>query len=247
MPRARASGSAPSTVAIKASVWWKKVATFLTILGLADFFSQSVKWANAIHWLVSHYASAKLWLFSWLPLHVPAEWHDVIIITLITFSITNIGFHQKTGKTYAAHLVRFALMSAWELILMAGAAFNGRIMIKYQEIRKMNSYWNEYKSDKISLFIAIFSISIIVIFSILYSLFYYFGEFLVSAWPQLGAARTFFLEHEHDVSNATAILGFALASGAIVAWRWILGTLGAFATLLAINEAYVRWLEPFAQ
>jgi hypothetical protein len=40
------------------------------------------------------------------------------------------------------------------------------------------------------------------------------------------------------------LVGLLVISGALLAWRWLLGTVLAFCALIAINEAYVLWLEP---
>jgi hypothetical protein len=42
------------------------------------------------------------------------------------------------------------------------------------------------------------------------------------------------------------LLMFIAASGALTAWRWIVFTAAVFAALIAVNEVYVRWLEPLA-
>jgi hypothetical protein len=44
------------------------------------------------------------------------------------------------------------------------------------------------------------------------------------------------------VGVAVAVLHLIIAF--IVAWRWILITVGFFAALVVINEVYVLWLEP---
>ena len=79
---------------------WEKIGSVLAILGLADLFGQVVKWAAGIHWVVSKYVAARSWVFSWAPFHIPPEWQHSIVLFLLVFSVTSIGFYQRTGKYY---------------------------------------------------------------------------------------------------------------------------------------------------
>jgi hypothetical protein len=83
---------------------WEKVGMVLAIIGLADLFGQLIKWASAIHWVIDHYRIARIWLFGWLPFHIPPEWHDPIILIFIVFSVVNIGLYRRTGRTYFTYL-----------------------------------------------------------------------------------------------------------------------------------------------
>jgi hypothetical protein len=86
---------------------WEKLATALAVISLVDLSGQLIKWAALIHWIVERYAIVRNWLFGWLPFHVPPEWRNYIVLFLAVFSVTNLGFYQRTGRTYAKQLFLF--------------------------------------------------------------------------------------------------------------------------------------------
>jgi hypothetical protein len=110
---------------IAKSVWtrstWEKLATVLAVISLIDLSSQLVKWAALIHWIVENYALVKNWLFGWLPFHIPPEWHDYILLFFIIFSVTNVGFYQRTGRTFARQL--YLMLPFWDDPVIVGATF----------------------------------------------------------------------------------------------------------------------------
>jgi hypothetical protein len=88
---------------------WEKIATVMAVISLVDITGQLIKWMALIHWVATHYAIARAWLFGWLPFHIPPEWHDPIVLTLILLSVTNVGVHRKTRHTFIYHFVDEAL------------------------------------------------------------------------------------------------------------------------------------------
>jgi hypothetical protein len=82
-----------------------KVSTVLALIGLVDLTSQLIKWAALIHWIASEYAICRTWLFGWLPFHIPPEWHNYIVLSVILFSVTNVGFYRQTGELYFVELL----------------------------------------------------------------------------------------------------------------------------------------------
>src|SRR5688572_7055942 len=101
-------GALPERQSLFAKAWkkWEKIGSVLAILGLADLFGQTIKWAAGIHWIVSKYSIAKAWLFSFAPFHIPPEMHEPIVISLILFSVTSIGFYREIGRTYTGQIFR---------------------------------------------------------------------------------------------------------------------------------------------
>ena len=85
---------------------WEKVATVLAVIGLADLSGQLIKWAAAIHWIITKYAIVRAWLFGWLPFHIPPEWHDPIVLFIILFSVTNVGVYRSTQHTFVFHFFK---------------------------------------------------------------------------------------------------------------------------------------------
>jgi hypothetical protein len=84
---------------------WHKIATVLAAIGLVDVTGQLIKWASIIHWIAERYAVVRGWVFSWLPLRLPPEWHDPTVLFLILFSVTNVGLYRRTGHTLAFYVV----------------------------------------------------------------------------------------------------------------------------------------------
>jgi hypothetical protein len=68
--------------------------------------------AALIHWIVENYALVKNLLFGWLPFHIPPEWHDYILLFFIIFSVTNVGFYQRTGRIFAKQL--YLMLPFWD-------------------------------------------------------------------------------------------------------------------------------------
>src|SRR5258708_19274290 len=89
------------TKALAQSTWlrrtWEKVAIVLAVIGLVDLSRQLIEWAALVHWIVTKYAIVKIWLFGWLPFHIPPEWHDPIVLLSLLLSVTNVGVYRETG------------------------------------------------------------------------------------------------------------------------------------------------------
>jgi hypothetical protein len=83
---------------------WEMLATVLAVISLIDLSSQLIKWATLIHWLVERYGFVRNWLFGWLPFRVPPEWRNYIVLFLVLFSVTNVGFYKRMGRTYVKQL-----------------------------------------------------------------------------------------------------------------------------------------------
>lgn len=85
--------------------YWEKVAVIIGVLGLADLFHDIVQWAAAIHLVIAKYHAIKVWLFGWLPFHIPPQLHDIIILSLVLFSVTNVGFYKRTGRSILVYWI----------------------------------------------------------------------------------------------------------------------------------------------
>jgi hypothetical protein len=204
----------------KARRHWDKIASVLAIIGLCDLTSQLVKWVAGIHWVVSHYAVAKAWVFSWAPFHIPPEWHDVIVLFLILFSVTNIGFYQRIGRSYTGELARSLGGFVLIFILLLPAVFSRRLRKISDGIAER---FTQYYTRPVRILANVLVVLPLAIFFI--------GAYLESVRVM-----------QFGVISA-GVITVAVAAGALVAWRWILGTFATFAALVAVNEIYVRFLE----
>ena len=218
--------------------WWEKAGSVLAIFGLADLFGQFVKWAGIVHWLVSQYAAAKAWVFSWLPFHIPPEWHDPIVLLLVLFTVTNLGFYRRTGRTYAHHLLVWArslilLMLMWPLFPLAIFSKRFRDHIAAIQGRMRGDEWlaSDPMAKKLMIGVAV-CFTAFVVTAVVWLIFDVRG---IPIGP----------EHAGIIIVALMAANMVFAGGA-VAWRWILGTAAAFAAIVAINQIYVWWLAPLA-
>ena len=195
---------------------WEKVATVLSLIGLVDLTSQLIKWAAVVHWLAVRYAGVRAWLFSWLPFHIPPEWHDYIVLLTIFLSVANVGFYKQTGKLYLFQalitpvLLLFGAISVDESILKRKSGIDG-LALEMTELCGL-------------MFSQAFMLSLGVWVA------HFFGY----------DASPFFW----TVMKWGSLCGLIGASGILIAWRWLIGTAGLFGMLVGINELYVRWLEP---
>jgi hypothetical protein len=212
---------------------WEKIATVIAVIGLADLSGQLIKWAAAIHLVITKYAIVKAWLFGWLPFHIPPEWHDPIVLLLIFLSVTNMGVYRETGKTY----IFYALKHGWNRIILLALwplkVFNSRINHKYNRIVMKESmlYPQGYT--------AVLAIKLIVLLGFCAFMAFFadpIGRILIAMFVVTAVVTT-------AVQSGMSIL----LDGAFLAWRWLLVTAAIFGALVIVNQVYVLWLEPLAE
>jgi hypothetical protein len=249
---------------------WEKIATVLALIGLIDLTGQLIKWAGLIHWVAEKYAAVKAWLFSWLPLHIPPEWHDPIVLFLIFFSLTNIAVYRKIQVSFLYYccvvfIYNLSLLFLWPLKFLNSWAngkfddlidnppFAGEMEIRIDE--------NEVFSPGVTIVMLLpfFAIFVIMLLIVIFDP----DPCASSPDPLICHANIVLLQHE-DIEPMTPsallhILGWMLilssisvmiraaAIGILVAWRWLLTTAAIFGALVAINYAYIQWLEPLAE
>ena len=182
---------------------------------LVDLTSQLIKWAGLIHWLAVRYAGVRSWLFSWLPFHIPPEWHNYIVLLMIFLSVANVGFYKQTGKFYFFQ----ALITPVVLLF-------GGLPVDESDLKRKSGI------DGLALQITEFC-SLMLSQAVLLS---------AGAWVAhfFGYTASPIFWEVMKWGSLCALIG---ASGILVAWRWLIGTAFLFGMLVGINEIYVRWLE----
>src|SRR5262249_2528919 len=70
----------------------------LAVISLVDLTRQLVEWAALIHAIAERYAQVRRWLFKWVPFHIPEEWHDYIVLGIISITVMNAGYYRRTGR-----------------------------------------------------------------------------------------------------------------------------------------------------
>lgn len=217
--------------------WWEKVGSVLGILGLANLFDDFVRWASGINWVLSKYAAARDWLFSWLPFYIYPDIKDALVFLLVLFSVTNIGFYHRTGYTLVGGFMRVLPYMLLIFVLLPLRPFSKWARSWMDDIDISWKEWTKRHRDRGGLiFFAVTGpVFILGALSIPY---------LVSQTPIVPGDPS-------ALRLAALMIAFfgaqILWMGAIYAWRWVVGTAAAFAALVAINYLYVNYLAPFAQ
>ena len=79
---------------------WNLVAVPLALIILADLTTRLIKWATSIQWLVGEYATWTAWAFGRSPIAIPLEWDNYVVLLCLSFSVTNVSYHKKTGRLF---------------------------------------------------------------------------------------------------------------------------------------------------
>jgi hypothetical protein len=202
---------------------WEKIATVLAVIGLVDVTGQLIKWATVIHWIAEKYATVRVWLFGWLPFHIPPEWHDPIVSLLILFSVTNVGVYRRTGRTVYYFL--------------------------YDD-NKENIDPLAHFSPRQTTFIWLISMALSL--STITCIFIYTPSLQNELMDHIEKINLSLNGVWQVVSLPVALIGCTFTTSIpfifmFVAWRWVLTTATIFVALVLINEAYVLWLAPLAE
>jgi hypothetical protein len=211
--------------------WWEKISAFLAIVALVDLTKQLIEWAKLIHEIAEKYAAVRAWLFGWLPFHVPPELHDPIVLLLLFFSVTNVGVYQRTKGTYISYIIKNALVERYDFQMSAVERAAKRIIqhavvLTLIAIFVTSPYWFwPILSDVTTHFNIGSSVA-----GLIWVIIMIVGVFLV-------LIGSYF---------ASGIIT-AIFDGAYLAWRWLLTTAAIFGALVAVNYAWVHWLEKLAE
>jgi hypothetical protein len=216
---------------------WSKAATILAIIGLVDLTHQLIEWAGIIHQIATKYAAVREALFAWLPFHVPHEWHNVIVIGTLLFSIINVGFYRSTGRLY--------IVEAFKLLLFVASGFLPKFLKRFDEDMLSPAFWNAFDPENIenpewpienpeTIDKLICSISFSVGFACAF-----FG---LIVWAIVSTPR-FDNVYWNTINLVLWSTSIFLLLGSLLAWRWILVTAILFGGLFTVNEIYLAWLK----
>jgi hypothetical protein len=216
---------------------WERVATVLAVIGLIDVSSQLIHWAKLIHEIAEKYAIVRSWLFGWLPFHIPPEWHDPIVLFLIFFSVTNLGYYQTTKNLFMLFIVKYINTGIWDDITE----------VFTEAFKRLNKRHNRsvvvHQIKRIGF--KRFLIKQGLMYAVLVGLFSFFPWFSNErSWWSI--VLILFFAAVPIAFLATHVI-MSMLEGAFVAWRWLLTTAAIFGALVAINQVYVLWLEPLAE
>jgi len=199
---------------------WEKAAAVLTVIGLVDVTKQLIEWAELIHKVAQWYARARAWLFAWLPIHIPPEWHDYIVLSAILLSVINIGYYQRKHKLYVLALQNWVN--------------DTRIIVKADRSTYTEDDWVNYLTYIVVEVCGTIGAIVIVMSFILLLVLPPLG--MVDVLLFVGRAPLF-------VALSACVVMIIAGGGALAAWRWILVTAFLFGTLAVVNEVYLL-LEP---
>jgi hypothetical protein len=213
---------------------WPTAATIVAIIGLVDLTHQLIEWAEIVHWIAVKYAVVRSTCFAWVPLiRVPPAWQDLIVLTSILLSVSNVGYYQKTGKFFLPRLILAVLVTGDDTnplrrdptLKYFHAAYLPHIsteeLAKHLGMSIADSYLLKLGAD---------AAIIPGVGTFAFLLAFFFG------W--IGKDTFVF-------GMAGSFIVFSLfVGGVLVAWRWLLSTVFIFLALIAVNEAYVVWFAP---
>jgi hypothetical protein len=225
---------------------WDVLAVALAVIGLVDLTDQVVKWAARIHDLALKYATWRDWAFSFSPIHIPPEWHNYIVLAFIFFSASNVGYYQIKRQflfirslLFAAPPMVFDLLSSGTHHLemyvplpgpdvpniMASRAPRRRPRFSFATVDRLAS-----RTTKIAFWIFVL-LFLAYVCTKLYPT-------IVTSIATLPANTVI-----QRMENVLFVVGI-IASGTLIAWRWIVGTAVVFGVLVGVNDLYVRFIEP---
>ncbi|MGP0091280.1 MAG: hypothetical protein ACLPKB_15190 [Xanthobacteraceae bacterium] len=226
--------------------YWEKIATALSVVSLVDLSEQFIKWAKHIHWVVENYKVAKVWLFGWLPFHIPPDWHDFIILFCIFFSVTNVGLYKRTGRTYISYVIVVVAANGAHWLLKPLGMLSRRAkeietklndFVQRQTVGNLSSRAKFNDKEFISMMLVLLFASIVT-WSVID---HFFGKYIESNLPLhwLPSAAFSLL----IILIFFIIVMYPILFGILIAWRWIVTTAALFVALVVVNEVYVRWLQ----
>jgi hypothetical protein len=196
----------------------------LAIIGLADLFSQQIKWAGAINWIIADYRIAEVWLFGWLPFQLPPQWQDYILLSGILFGVTAVADRRETRRLFVFQVFRVTVGVVASLVLILPAMLSERI----NRLRKRMTPTAEDLVDEpywFSLVVGLCCVSalLIALFSV--------GGFtligLFAAWPLL---------------TLLFIVVINLIVCALITLPWVFSTAQLFGVLIVFNGIYAGLL-----
>jgi hypothetical protein len=222
---------------------WHSGTIALALIGLVNLTDQRITWADVINKPVEKYATLRTelfdWVHHWIPLDIPAEWHNTILLLGVVFSVSNVGYRRRTGKVFVVQTLMLLprLFTPISAILKEGPKWYQKS--DYHPIDPSLPFAE--KLDQTSfIFTEVCFSSVVILFGV-----EHLYEFLVANFPvtnRLDVIATKILQGHTKLALVLFLALFMGAAGAAIAWRWILTTALLFTVLVVANYYYVQWL-----
>jgi hypothetical protein len=194
---------------------WNLIAAPLALIILVDLTMRLIKWAASIQWLAEEYATWTAWAFGWSPIAVPLEWDNYVILLCISFSVTNVSYHRKTGRLFITDLLSFGL---------------SRSLHGDNQFQSLSKDW-QTNLDQLAAIVT--GCATIVVIGLLPAYcFLSFMSFFVSLHTATIVAY----------GKWPLIFAMVVGSGFLISWRWLLSIGLLFALLVVGNGVYLHWL-----
>jgi hypothetical protein len=182
---------------------------------LVDLTARLVKWAASIQWLVQEYATWTAWAFGWSPIAIPLEWDNYVALLCVSFTVTNVSYHRKTGRWFITDLLSFGLPRS-----------------PYEDDR-LQSLSRDWQANVDNLAAVVTGCATIVVIGLLPAYcFLAFMSFFVSLHTATIVAY----------GKWPLIFAVVVGSGFLISWRWLLSIGLLFALLVVGNGVYLHWL-----
>jgi hypothetical protein len=194
---------------------WNLVAVPLTLIVLVDLTARLINWAASIQWLADEYETWRALAFSRSPIAIPFEWDDYVVLLCVFFSVTNVSYRRRTGRSFITDLLSFGVSrSLYEVALP----------------RSLSKGWQTRIDDLAALVTGCAAVALIALLPAY--CFLSFMSFFVS----------FHISTIVAYGKWPLVLTLIVGSGFLIAWRWLL-TIGLlFALLMVGNGVYLHWL-----
>ncbi len=209
--------------------------------------------------------------FSYLPFRIPQGWHDVIILTSVTFTVTNVGYYRRTKSNLLEQILLFGTFPIWgygrtvlklfemfdlyKLIdesphLIGIRPYMGRIRLfgerikpYFSKVLALTAVWEKKLKIPDQAVSLLHAISQNPLMTGHRYVANTVGCFLMTFCLAFIMAALFLIPELVPGFSFFPMMGsIALLVGIFVAWRWVLFTLSAFLFVLLVNEIYLHWL-----
>ena len=213
---------------------WTRISFVLSIIGLISVTDNLIQWAYFIRFITDKYIEyVREPIFAAISriIYIPAEYHDLALLSLIMWSVASVGIYIKRGQNIffltwkTTDLIIRAISLTLHFIsslLMCIVDENTRKAVAQSSIAFWNSMFTEDTPKSIP-FIVIPMIPIILILGA-YSIYAIFSFDMNMLYVAVG------------------IFFFTLFGASIGAWEWVLTTSFVFFIIFVSNFIYTNFL-----
>lgn len=213
---------------------WTRISFILSIIGLISITDNLIEWSRFIKYITDQYI-----LFVRVPLFdlvsylifVPEKYHDLIFITSVMWGVASVGLYIKR-KQSIFHLTFSTLSLIIRAVSIVLNMLSGILMCiidrdaRIAFLKETMNFWHSLFADDAPKMIPYIVIP------------------LVPAVLGLGsyAMYAIFVLDENIYYLLIGSFIFVLTAASVIAWEWVLVTLGVFSIIAFSNLIYMKFL-----